>query len=125
MKWLSYGWSVFTGLVTLFIAFAVISHSYESFQRIAVDLLVLTYLGIWGNGITSGFIAIEQAKIDRNRFFALMKAVGDTQFEAEDYKKQSKEDDEKLHRAMVKGYIQGGFIFVIFVIALLNLLGAL
>jgi hypothetical protein len=54
-----------------------------------------------------------------------MKAAGDTQYESEDYKEQSKDDDERLHRAMVKGYIQGGFIFLIFVVALLNLLGAL
>jgi len=125
MKWLSHGWSAFTGLVTLFIAFAVINHSYESFERIVVDLLVLTYLGVWGNGISSGFIAVEQAKTDRNRFLALMKAVGDTQYESEDYKEQALEDDETLRRGMIKGYIQSGFIFVIFVIAVLNLLGAL
>lgn len=125
MKWLSYGWSAFTGLVTLFIAISVINHSYEPFQRVAIDLLVLTYLGVRANGIGSGFIAVEQAKTDRNRFLALMKAAGDTQYESEDYKERTKEDDETLQRGMVKGYIQSGFIFVIFVIALLNLLDAL
>lgn len=125
IKWLSYGWSVVSGLITLTIAFAVINHFYEPFERVVVDLLVLIYVAVRGGAVSLAFIAIEQAKLDRNRFLMLMKATGDRQFESEDNQETLDDDNEKIGRANVKVIIQSVFLSLIWLVAFLNLLGAL
>lgn len=125
MKWLGYAWSVFTGLITLGIALAVITAFESRFERVVVDLLVLIYVAIRSGSSMYGFVVAEQAKIERDRFLILLAAVGDKRFENEDHKQGVKEEDAKIWSSSVKGYIQAGFIFIIFVLAVWNLVTAL
>ena len=125
MKWLSYGWSVISGLITLAIAVAVVNHFYEPFERVVVDLLVMIYVAVRGGAVSLALITIEQAKLDRNRFLMLMKATGDRQFESEDNQETLDEDNDKIERANVKVILQSVFLSLIGLVAILNLLGAL
>jgi hypothetical protein len=125
MKWLSYAWAVITGVVSVVIALAVINHFNESFERVVVDLLVMIYVTVRGGVVALANITIEQAKLDRNRYLALMKATGDTEFQRQDYQAVLAEDDETMAQAKTKVIINSVFLTLVWLAAMLNLIGAL
>lgn len=125
MKWLSYGWTVLVGLVTLLIAVAVVSAFSTQFEKVVVDLLVLTYVSTRSAVMFQGWIALERSKLDRNRFLELMRAVGEKKYDAEEMQEQLTEMDETIDSSMAKGYISAVFLSLVSLVALLSLLGSL
>lgn len=125
MKWLSHGWATFTELVSVAIAFAVINTFSSQFERIVIDLLVLIYVAARSGIQTTGWIALEQGRVDRNRFLELLKSVGNSTYETQEQKETMREEADKLDRVMMKGFIHAGGMFVMSAMAILNLIFAL
>jgi hypothetical protein len=123
MKWVSYTWSVIVGLITVAIALAVTGRFSVPFEQVAVDLLVLTFVAVDGAAATRGMAFLNQAKVDRTRFIELLKAAGSRAFDAgEEAAEAMAEEDTRANRYIVKLYIKGGFVSVIYFVTLWDLL---
>jgi hypothetical protein len=125
MKWLSYGWTVFVGLATLAITFAVVTAFESRFERVVIDLLILTYSTLQSSIIGRGWLSQSEGKASRNRFLETQKALGDLTYETEEQKEFRAEEEKILHRSMVKSYISSVVFSIMFLIAFVNLLAAL
>lgn len=125
MRWLSYTWRVFLGIVELVIIILVVTKFTAPFERTAIDILVITYLAVATFMATSGLVAIDNSKPERDRFLKLLKATGSTEFETEEWQYATKEDDERATHVTYKIYISCCFQYAMFLFALWNLVGAL
>ena len=125
MKWVSYAWSVLLGLLKVAIAFGVLGKFSGEFERVAVSLLVLVYVMVEFAATSHAISFVQQFKQDRDRFVKLMRAVGSSEFEDEDYKEMMRHEDERIGRAEVKTYITWAFSAVIQLAALFTLWSAL
>lgn len=125
MRWAGYAWEVITGAVTALVAFGIVTMFPARFERIVIDLLMLIYIAIRGQGYGHGMVLVEQAKQDRNRFIELMKAIGAAQQDSRFDDDAVRQDDTAIHRSLIKGYIGLFFLWAVSILVIFNLLGAL
>jgi predicted nucleic acid-binding Zn ribbon protein len=122
-KWASYAWTVVVNLITIGVVLAIYDSVYASFETIVVSLLILIYLSfqsfsmIYGKTTTETVFALD---IEFKRIRKLLKDEPD-EYEMEEIQEAKK----KVDKGMIKMYINAGFIFIIYLIALVHLLGAL
>jgi hypothetical protein len=118
---------VLVNLAALFVVFAIYDAIYGSFETIAVSMLVLIYVSIVALGAGLGQIKMQDTLFIHENFKRLRKLLNENQseYELEAEAEDLKGATEKMKTAQVKFFINAGFNFIIFVIAILNLLGAL
>jgi hypothetical protein len=124
MKWISYGWSAFQGLLELLVALILLTKFNTAFERVAIDLLILIYISIVASYQVARLTLIQQARVSWDRFIAVWKAVDAQAFaDAEEERKDRLvEDERKVGIATMKIYIRGSFVFLIYLATLWNLL---
>ena len=122
-RWLSYGWTIIINLVTIGVVLAIYDNLYDDFEIIAVSLLILIYLSLQTYIITFGKATASTVFALDGEFKRLRKLLNDEsdEYEEEEIRKAKK----KLDVAEIKMYINGVFLFIIYLIALFNLFGAL
>ena len=125
MKWVSYAWAVITGLLRLGFVVLVLQAFQGRFEQAVISLLVIIYTTLEGWAIHNAFIIVEQAKLAQTRFLAIMKALGSTEFDAEETKEALKEEQQRIDRNIVKGYIRAVVNLLIFLLALWILFNSL
>ncbi len=122
-KWFGYAWTVIANLITLGVVAAIYSSVYDSFEIITVSLLILIYLSIQSLTMIYGKTTVETAFAYDSEFKRIRKLLKEDVDEYED--EEIKDAKKKVGKSMVKMYINAGFIFIIYLIALFNLFGAL
>lgn len=127
MKYLGYIWTVISNLIALFVAFAIFGSTYSSFETIVFSLLILIYINLISFSGIYGQTKVKEVLMMHEEFKKMRKLLkedvseGDEIFEQEDLKNAK----EKAKQNEIKFYINAGFMFIIYIIVLWNLLGAL
>jgi|GEM_PF-1794735 len=122
-NWAGYAWTVIINLITIGVVLAIYDSVYASFETIVVSLLILIYLSsqsfsmIYGKTTSATAFALDS---EFKRIRRLLKDEPD-EYEMEEIQEAKK----KVDKGMIKMYINGGFIFIIYLIALVHLFGAL
>lgn len=122
-RWFSYAWTVIQNLIVIGVIFAIYGSIYASFEVIVVSLLILIYLSLQGFSMIYGKTSVETAFALDAEFKRIRKLLKD---EPEEYETEEiQEAKKKVDRMMVKMYINSGFLFLIYLITLWHLFGAL
>ena len=122
-KWLGYTWTIIVNLITIGVVFAIYDNVYASFEVIVVSLLILIYLSFKSFSMIYGKIITENAFAIDNEFKRIRKLLKE---EPDEYEMEEiQEAKKKVDKAMVKMYINAGFLFIIYLITLFQLFGAL
>jgi pheromone shutdown protein TraB len=123
MRWLGYAWTVIVNLITIGVVLAIYGKVSADFEVIVVSILILTYLSIqsfsmiYGKTITATAFGLD------NEFKRLRKLLKDEP--RNDELEEIKEAKKKVDNSMIKMYINAGFLFIIYLIALFHLFGSL
>jgi hypothetical protein len=125
LKWAGYIWTTFIELITLSVALLVLVRDGTAFERIVLSILVILYASIQSVTLVSGMSQITNWKLERDRFFELMAAVGSPRNQSEMAKEHQADDDAKISSNMVKGYIRATFLAVIYLAAVVGLVTSL
>ncbi len=119
---------VLGNLITLGVTLAIYTRLYDDFEIIVVSLLILIYLTIQTFTMAHGIVTVESILTTHTEFNKIRKllkkdenGINDEEFEREEIK----EVTQKISKAKIKMYINGVFIFIIYIIAIVNLLGTL
>lgn len=122
-RWLGYAWTVVVNLITIGVVLAIYGKVYESFEIIVVSILILIYLSFQGFSMIYGqTIAATAFGLD-TEFKRIRKLLKD---EPNRYEKEEiQEAKKKVDKATIKMYINAAFLFIIYLIALFQLFGAL
>lgn len=122
-KWLGYIWTVIVNLITIGVVIAIYDNVYGNFETIVVSLLILIYLGFQSFSMIYGKTTAETAFALDGEFKRIRRLLKDEpdEYEAEEIQEAKK----KVDKAMVKMYINAAFLFIIYLIALFSLFGAL
>lgn len=122
-RWIGYVWTVIINLITIGVVLAIYGKVYESFEIIVVSILILIYLSfqgfsmIYGQTITAAAFGLD------TEFKRIRKLLKD---EPNKYEKEEiQEAKKKVDKATIKMYINAAFLFIIYLIALFHLFGAL
>lgn len=125
-KWAGYAWTVIVNLITIGVVLGIYSNLYQSFEIIVVSLLILIYLSIQTFAMTYGNATIDTMFRMNFEFQRMRKLLQKNQTEEdEDEKEEVKEARKMVDKAKVKMYINAGFAFIIYVIALWNIFNSL
>ncbi len=122
-KWLGYAWTIVINLITIGVVLAIYDNVYASFETIVVSLLILIYLSFQSFSMIYGKTTAETAFALDGEFKRVRKLLKDepNEYGAEEIQEAKK----KVDKAMVKMYINAAFLFIIYLIALSQLFGAL
>lgn len=122
-KILGYVWAVIINLITLFVVFSILSVADTSFEKIVLCFLVLIYLQIISISSVWSFQQLDFTGALYEEFKRIRHLLkeGTDEYEEE----QAKEFKSKKDNITVTFYINAFFNFIIYVIIILNLLGAL
>jgi len=123
LKWLSYIWTVIVNLITVGVVFAIYGSLYDSFEIIVVSLLIVIYLSFQSFSMIYSKITAETAFALDGEFKRIRKLLKNepTEYENEEILDAKK----KVEKSTIKIYINGAFILINYIIALIHLLGAL
>lgn len=126
-KYLGYAWTVIVNLITIGVVLGIYSNLYQSFEVIVVSLLILIYLSIQTFAMTYGNATIDAAFSMNFEFQRLRKLVQKNQIDEdeESEREEIQEARKKVDKAKIKMYINAGFAFIIYIIALFHIFGAL
>ncbi len=125
-KWAGYAWTVIVNLITIGVVLGIYSNLYQSFEIIVVSILILIYLSIQTFAMTYGNATVDTAFAMNFEFQRMRKLLQKNQTEEdEDEKEEIQEVRKKVDKAKVKMYINAGFAFVIYIIALGNIFNSL
>jgi len=127
MKFIPYIWTVVVNLITLFVVFSIFSSVYGSFETIVISMLVLIYVGLVTSTGAAGQTKMQEILLVHEEFKRLRKILKEEQTEDEvEFEKEDVESAKKqMKKVQIKFYINAGFNTIIFITAILNLLGAL
>jgi len=127
IDYLSYGWTIALNIFTVFVVLAIFNVASTSFETIVFSLLVLVYLAIYNFFAVFGqaykqqmFALASEFKIIRTLLHDIFNR-SERQWESEDFEKAG----TFLKKATIKFYLNAVFGFIIFLIVLYNLFGAL
>lgn len=122
-KYLGYAWTVIVNLITIGVVLAIYGSVYASFEVIVISLLILIYLSFQSFSMIYGKTTAETAFALDAEFKRIRRLLKD---EPDEYETEEvQEAKKKVDKAMVKMYINAGFLFIIYLIALFHLFGAL
>jgi len=122
-KWAGYTWTVIVNLITIGVVLAIYGSIYTDFEIIVVSLLILIYLSVQSLSMISGKMTIETTFALDTEFKQIRRLLKDepNEYEVE----ENQEAKKKVDKAMMKMYINAGFLFIIYLIALFHIFGAL
>ena len=127
-KYLGYAWTVIVNFITIGVVLGIYSNLYQSFEVIVVSLLILIYLSIQTFAMTYGNATIDTAFSMNFEFQRIRKLVQKNQIdedEDENEREEIQEARKKVDKAKIKMYINAGFAFIIYIIALWNIFNSL
>jgi len=127
-RWVGYVWTIIVNLITLGVMLGIYSSLYASFEKIVVSLLILIYLSIQAFAVTYGNATIETAFSNYSEFERIRKLLRKSEVGSEEEEFEKEEVlgvRKKIEKAKVKMYINMGFAFIFYIIALINLIGAI
>src|SRR3954468_22411767 len=110
MKWLVYGVAATSGLLRLAVAIGLLMHFSETFERIAIDVLVLIVVSIDGLGVSLGMAVVEQSKLSQRRFLEMVELMGSSKYEDDDMKTYLATERQKSDLNAVKTMIRSTLI---------------
>lgn len=126
-KILKHTWTVILNLLTIGIIVNIYSSLYESFEKIVVSILILIYLNINTFFATNSQTMMKTLINSENRFIELKKLIGQNKdsnyFSKEELEVAEAED--KVKKVETKFYINMIFNFIMYVIAIVNLLSSI
>ena len=122
-RWAGYVWTVIVNLITIGVVLAIYDNVYESFEIIVTSILILVYLSIQSFSMVYGQTITATAFGLDTEFKRIRKLLKDEP--NKDEKEEIQEAKKKVDRAAIKMYINAGFLFIIYLIALFHLFGAL
>ncbi len=122
-EYLGYVWAVIANLITIGVVFAIYGSVYASFEIIVISLLILIYLSFQGFSMIYGKTTAETTFALDAEFKRIRRLLKDepNEYETEEIQEAKK----KVDKAMVKMYINAGFIFIIYLIVLFYLFDTL
>jgi uncharacterized membrane protein len=121
--WLGYIWTIIVNLVTIGIAFGIYSQVSGNFEVIVISVLILIYLSIQGFFISYGNTNVNQILYLNSEFQRIRKLLKDTPNKTE--MDEMQEAKKKVEKEKVKMLINTIALFILFLIAVCYLLGAL
>jgi hypothetical protein len=127
-KYWNYIWTFIINLIVLIVCASIYSNIYDDFEIITTSILILIYLSINNFAMIWGVITTETFLTNHNEFSNLRKLIT---VNISDTHKEPDDQDElgrikaKLHKTKVKMYINSVFAFIIYIIAIVNLFGAI
>ncbi|MCX6792910.1 MAG: hypothetical protein NTY12_02700 [Candidatus Falkowbacteria bacterium] len=122
-RWLGYTWTIIINLITIGVVLAIYDKVYANFEIIVVSILILIYLSlqsfsmIYGRTIWQTALGLD---VEFKRIRKLLKNEPN-----KDEKDEMQEAKKTVNEAMIKMYINAAFLFIIYLITLLHLFGAL
>lgn len=122
-RWLSYAWTGIVNLITIGVVLAIYGKVYENFEIIIVSILILIYLSFQGFSMIYGQTIMATAFGLDTEFKRIRKLLKDEP--NRDEKEEIQEAKKKVNKATIKMYINAAFLFIIYLIALFHLFGAL
>jgi len=127
LSYIGYAWTVIVNIFTVFVVLAVFNSVYADFEKLIISIAVLIYISL--TSFTSGFGLVKQIELlaigeEFKKIRTLLKEEVD-EYDEEYEKEQIENSKNNLKKQQVKFYINAGFAFIIYVIALLNLFGAI
>jgi len=123
VRWLGYAWTVIVNLITIGVVLAIYGKVSANFEVIVVSILILTYLSAQSFSMIYGKTIVATAFGLDNEFKRLRKLLKDEP--RKDELEELKEAKKKVDNSMIKMYINAGFLFIIYLIALFHLFGSL
>lgn len=121
--WLRNVWDIIVNLITIGVISGIYSSIYGDFETIVVSLLILIYLSLQSFSMLQGKTIAENAFAldgEFKRIRGLLNA-DPTDEEIEEVRNARR----KFDKSMTKMYINAAFVFIMYLIALFNLLGAI
>lgn len=128
IPFLSYGWTVFVNILTVFIAIGIFNAFYGDFEKIVSSLLVLIYLNLNFFSSVWGYQKMQELFALNDEFKEIKVLLKKKHTESEDSVYENEKIDEakiKFKRQQIKFYINSVFAFVIYSMAIVNLVWAL
>jgi len=122
MKLFAYGWAVFSGLVTLAVAYSVLNAFSSQFEKIVVDILVLTYLSIRLDHIYHDVVWSQANQENIERHEAILKALGIEPRETREAGERILKEGQTRYREMVQSSIKGVLLILVSLLAFLHLI---
>ena len=122
-RWLGYAWTIIVNLITIGVVLAIYGKVYESFEIIVVSILILIYLSFQGFSMIYGQTITATAFGLDTEFKRIRKLLKDEP--NRDEREEIQEAKKKVDKATIKMYINAAFLFIIYLIALFHLFGAL
>lgn len=127
MKILRIIWAVFVNLVALLIFINMLRVAHTSFQTVAISGLALIYTALifYGVAISRGLVAISHMNTNQFVFLSKLNGAGDREDEIAECEESTKElwanfqDKESIY------YVNMGFLFVIWLVAVGNILNSI
>ncbi len=123
LKWFGYLWTVVTNIITVGVVLGIYGQVYQNFEVIVVSILILIYLSFQSFSMTCGKTTVQTAFGLDTEFKRIRKLLKNEP--SRDEVEGMKEARKTIDKAIVKMYINAGFIFIIYLITLAHLFGAL
>lgn len=126
-RYVGYLWNVLVNIFTIIVVLSIFSKVHSSFETIVLSIAVLIYIqlvtfsSIWGLQTQTELFALNEEFKRMRRLMKEQLSDDDEEYE----KEQLDESKAKFEKQQVKFYINGIFAFIVYIIAILNLLGAL
>lgn len=119
---LSYWWTILINIITLIIAIGILNSTYADYEKIVLSMLVIIYLYIISFSSAWGLSKTQELLWLNDEFRKIRKLLNiNEEDESEDIQKFR--DNQK--KTQYKFYINGGFNFIIYVIAIFTIIWSL
>ena len=125
MPFLSYGWTVFVNILTVIIAIGIFNAFYGNFEKIVSSLLVLIYLNLNFFSSVWGYQKMQELFALNDEFKELKVLLKKSHQENEENEYENEKINEakmKFKRQQIKFYINSIFAFIIYLMAIVNLI---
>jgi hypothetical protein len=123
MRYLKIGWTVLLNLIALAIIAAMLAKAKSGFEQMVVSALVLIYVQVTSSFSVLGRALMEMGNADLARFNEVAGALKHP--DAQVYRDAHKEQTEEIAKTRAPYWINVGFAFLFFLIAVAGLIGAL
>ena len=126
-NYVGYAWTTIVNIFTVFVVLAIFNSVYGSFETIILSIGVLIYLNLTSFSSVWGWHKQQELFALNDEFKKIRKLLKEkVDKDMEEYETEElKNSKNKFKKQQVKFYINAGFAFLIYIITLFNLFGAL
>lgn len=125
LSFISYIWTVIVNIFTVFVILAIFNSIYENFEKIIVSIAVLIYIQLVSFASGMGLVKQMELLSTAEEFKKIRQLLKDGSDESSYEEEEIENSKNILKKHQIKFYINAIFIFIIYLIALFNLLGTL